>query len=99
MCAVEAIRKFRSDSSSRPSLKFGGSFHMPHLTNVIRNGPRLLAVASGIVVCSVAAAQNVPSVVVAMTPNEMEWRAQGGLTVPGLEQLNLVGDPAKAGTY
>jgi len=72
---------------------------MRSLTSEIRNGLRLVAFVSAIVVGSVAAAQDVPSVVLPMTPNEMEWRSQGGLTVPGLEQLNLVGDPAMPGPY
>jgi len=36
---------------------------------------------------------------VALTPAEMQWAAQGGLAAPGMEQLNLVGDPAKPGPY
>jgi len=34
-----------------------------------------------------------------MTPGEMKWRSQGALAGSGLEQLNLVGDPAKPGPY
>ena len=37
--------------------------------------------------------------VVALTPAEMKWQSQGGLATPGMEQLNLVGDPAKPGPY
>jgi quercetin dioxygenase-like cupin family protein len=37
--------------------------------------------------------------VVALTPSEMIWTRQGPLAAPGLEQLNLVGDPAKPGPY
>jgi hypothetical protein len=37
--------------------------------------------------------------VVALTPVEMKWASQGGLAAPGMEQLNLVGDPAKPGPY
>jgi quercetin dioxygenase-like cupin family protein len=37
--------------------------------------------------------------VVALTPPEMKWTKQGGLAAPGMEQLNLVGDPAKPGPY
>jgi hypothetical protein len=36
---------------------------------------------------------------VAVTPSEMKWEAQGGLTMPGMEQVNLVGDPSKPGPY
>jgi len=37
--------------------------------------------------------------VMALTPSEMKWGAQGGLAMPGMEQLKLVGDPAKPGPY
>src|SRR5689334_5324553 len=37
--------------------------------------------------------------VVALTPLEMNWTSQGGLAAPGMEQLNLVGDPARPGPY
>ena len=34
---------------------------------------------------------------VAVTPAEMKWASQGGLAAPGMEQVNLLGDPAKPG--
>lgn len=37
--------------------------------------------------------------VVALTPPEMKWTTQGALAAPGLQQLNLVGDPTKPGPY
>ena len=37
--------------------------------------------------------------VVALTADEMKWSSQGGLSLPGLEQTILVGDPAKPGPY
>jgi quercetin dioxygenase-like cupin family protein len=37
--------------------------------------------------------------VMALTPEEMKWSAQGGLALPGMEQVVLVGDPAKPGPY
>jgi hypothetical protein len=37
--------------------------------------------------------------VLALTPVEMKWKKQGGLAAPGMEQLNLVGDPARLGRY
>jgi len=37
--------------------------------------------------------------VMVLTPSEMKWGAQGGLAMPGMEQLKLVGDPAKPGPY
>jgi quercetin dioxygenase-like cupin family protein len=71
---------------------------MQGLTGEVRNRLPLAAFASAIVVASVAMAQN-GAAVVALTPDEMKWQSQGGLTTPGLEQLNLVGDPAKPGPY
>jgi anti-sigma factor ChrR (cupin superfamily) len=35
----------------------------------------------------------------AITPAEMKWEAQGGLALPGVEQVNLVGNPSKPGPY
>ncbi len=49
--------------------------------------------------CAFATAQTGGTSVVALTPVEMQWTTQGGLAAPGMEQLNLVGDPAKPGPY
>jgi quercetin dioxygenase-like cupin family protein len=35
----------------------------------------------------------------ALTPAEMTWISQGPLAAPGMEQLNLVGNPANPGPY
>jgi len=35
----------------------------------------------------------------ALTPSEMRWGAQGGLALAGMEQVILVGDPAKPVPY
>jgi hypothetical protein len=78
---------------------FGGSFRMRRLTGEVHNGLLLAAFASAIVVASVAVAQNGAPEVVALTPDEMKWQSQGVLAAPGLEQANLVGDPAKPGPY
>jgi hypothetical protein len=78
---------------------FGGFFRMRSRTSKVHNRLLLAAVASAIVVTSVAVAENVAPEVVVLTPDEMKWQSQGGLTVPGLEQLNLIGDPAKPGPY
>jgi quercetin dioxygenase-like cupin family protein len=67
-----------------------------NLTNH-RLGPALLAV--GLVISAAAVAQNAAPAVVAVTPPEMKWSSQGPLAAPGMEQLNLVGDPAKPGPY
>ena len=45
-----------------------------------------------------AMAQTTPGAV-ALTPGEMKWASQGGLAAPGMQQLNLIGDPAKPGPY
>jgi quercetin dioxygenase-like cupin family protein len=37
--------------------------------------------------------------VMAISPSEMKWSAQGGLALPGLEQTTLIGDPSKPGPY
>ena len=50
-----------------------------------------------LVLGGVALAQTAAPAVVALTPAEMKWQSQGGLAAPGMEQLNLVGDPAKPG--
>lgn len=36
---------------------------------------------------------------IAVTPGELKWESQGNLALPGLEQANLIGDPAKPGPY
>jgi quercetin dioxygenase-like cupin family protein len=36
---------------------------------------------------------------VLVTPGEMKWTSQGAYAAPGMEQLNLIGDPAKPGPY
>jgi quercetin dioxygenase-like cupin family protein len=36
---------------------------------------------------------------VALTADEMKWSPQGGLALPGIEQVSLVGDPSKPGPY
>jgi quercetin dioxygenase-like cupin family protein len=36
---------------------------------------------------------------VVVTPSEMSWISQGPLATPGMEQLNLVGNPSKPGPY
>jgi quercetin dioxygenase-like cupin family protein len=54
---------------------------------------------SAMIAASAAVPQSVMPGVVALTPDEMKWRSQGALAAPGLEQVNLVGDPAKPGPY
>ena len=61
---------------------------------------KLALLAVGVVLSVVAMAQQTAAPgVVALTPTEMTWASQGVFAVPGMEQLNLVGDPAKQGPY
>src|SRR5256885_16111911 len=59
------------------------------------------AILFAIVVAGVSAAlaqtDTVPPTLLA--PDEMHWSAQGAYATPGMEQLNLIGDPAKRGPY
>src|SRR5262249_17527460 len=59
----------------------------------------LAVLATGMLFAAAAVAQTVAPGVVAKTPAEMKWAPQGALAGPGMEQLNLVGDPAKPGRY
>jgi protein-S-isoprenylcysteine O-methyltransferase Ste14/quercetin dioxygenase-like cupin family protein len=61
-------------------------------------GLTLLSVVAGLMLGRAVAQTDAPSVVT-LTPPEMKWTSQGALAAPGLEQLNLIGDPAKAGPY
>ena len=60
---------------------------------------KLAFIAIAAVLIGTAMAQTAAPSVVALTPAEMRWQSQGGLATPGMEQLNLVGDPAKPGPY
>src|ERR1700757_1467566 len=55
----------------------------------------ILIIAGG----TLALAQTDTSGAVVITPAEMKWTAQGAYAQPGMEQLNLIGDPAKPGPY
>jgi len=59
---------------------------------------RFCLLAVGFTLSAAAAAQTAASVV-ALTPAEMKWTSQGAYARPGMEQTNLVGDPAKPGPY
>jgi quercetin dioxygenase-like cupin family protein len=52
-----------------------------------------------VVLIADALAQTDSGGVVALTPDEMKWKSQGALAARGLQQINLVGDPAKPGPY
>jgi quercetin dioxygenase-like cupin family protein len=60
---------------------------------------KLACIVMAAVLTGTAMAQTAAPAVVALTPAEMKWQSQGGLATPGMEQLNLVGDPAKPGPY
>jgi quercetin dioxygenase-like cupin family protein len=60
---------------------------------------RLMVLVVGVTLSAVAVAQTAAPGVVALTPVDMKWASQGDLAAPGMEQLNLVGDPAKPGPY
>jgi anti-sigma factor ChrR (cupin superfamily) len=61
--------------------------------------PKLTFLVTSIVLVGTAVAQTAAPAAVALTPVEMKWQSQGGLAASGMEQLNLVGDPAKPGPY
>ena len=60
---------------------------------------KLAFLVMGVVLVGTAVAQTAAPAAVALTPGEMKWQSQGGLAASGMEQLNLVGDPAKPGPY
>ena len=62
-------------------------------------GLKLGLVVMVLVMGGVALAQTAAPPVVALTPAEMKWQSQGAYAAAGMEQLNLVGDPAKPGPY
>jgi quercetin dioxygenase-like cupin family protein len=55
--------------------------------------------ALALVLAAAAAAQDAAPDVVVLTPAEMKWASQGAYARPGMEQANLIGDPAKPGPY
>ena len=60
----------------------------------------ILAVSASAIFVSFAVAAYAEELgVMALTPSEMKWSPQGALALTGLEQVNLVGDPAKPGPY
>jgi len=60
----------------------------------------ILAVSASAIFVSFAVAAYAEELgVMALTLSEMKWSPQGALALTGLEQVNLVGDPAKPGPY
>jgi quercetin dioxygenase-like cupin family protein len=72
---------------------------MRSLTSAVRNRLMLTAFASAMAATSIAVAQDAASGVVALNPDDMKWTKQSALALPGMEQVNLIGDPLKAGPY
>jgi quercetin dioxygenase-like cupin family protein len=62
-------------------------------------GMFLVVGAAAVVLFFDGAAYSAEPGVMALTPDEMKWSAQGGLALPGMEQVNLIGDPGKPGPY
>src|SRR5260370_26569014 len=58
-----------------------------------------VALAIGLALSGGALAQTGASGVLAVTPAEMKWTSQGTYAQAGMEQINLVGNPAKPGPY
>lgn len=58
-----------------------------------------LAIAGGVSLAGFASSPNTASSVMSLTPAEMKWEARGALALTGMEETNLVGDPAKPGPY
>jgi len=63
---------------------------------------RMIAATAAVLATTLAqgtAAESVAPGVLALMPTEMRWSPQGAFALPGLEQINLVGDPSKPGPY
>jgi len=60
--------------------------------------PGCVFLAVGLMLITVLAQAHQPQVV-AVTPSEMSWMSQGPLAAPGMEQVNLVGNPLRQGAY
>jgi hypothetical protein len=55
--------------------------------------------ALGLTLSITALAQARQPEALALTPPEMSWMSQGPLAAPGMEQVNLVGNPLRPGPY
>src|SRR5215467_9522703 len=66
-----------------------------------RRVERLQAIAmliTGVTLVVGALAEAMPGII-GLTPPEMNWSTHGRYVAPGMEQLNLIGDPSKPGPY
>jgi len=55
--------------------------------------------AVGLMLIITAPAQERQPQALALIPSEMPWMSQGPLAAPGMEQVNLIGNPANPGPY
>ena len=72
---------------------------MTHARDTARRTLACAAGAAGVMLAIAALAQTTEPRPFALTPSEMSWMSQGPLAAPGMEQFNLVGDPARPGPY
>ena len=61
--------------------------------------PGCASIAAGFMLVVSALAQAHQPEALALTPPEMSWMSQGPLAAPGMEQVNLVGNPLSPGPY
>ena len=61
--------------------------------------PGCASIAAGLMLIVSALAQAHQPEALALTPPEMSWMSQGPLAAPGMEQVNLVGNPLRSGPY
>jgi quercetin dioxygenase-like cupin family protein len=61
--------------------------------------PGCASIAAGLMLVVSALAQAHQPEALALTPPEMSWMSQGPLAAPGMEQVNLVGNPLSPGPY
>jgi hypothetical protein len=85
--------KHALNSSERTSLPHSGR------KEIMKRKLGLALFASSVLLSAVAVAQTATPGVMALTPSGMKRVSKGGLALAGLEQINLVGDPAKPGPY
>jgi len=89
-----------ADSILNKSVTVWNVFRMMwHNTFKAKHGLGPVVFAAGVTLSAVVVAQTTDPGVVALAPAEMKWTSQGSLAAPGMEQLNLVGDPGKPGPY
>jgi quercetin dioxygenase-like cupin family protein len=81
-----------------------GKLPQQELQAISQSGParrlvRRATFAAALLLSAAALGQTNDPQPVVLTPSEMSWIAQGPLAAPGMEQLNLVGNPSKPGPY